>query len=593
VRNVLLALAGLFAATAAAQTAAPPLDLENLYLDPAGLGALTVGSGETLKSTKFRVGAALGYTYGQLQFDTAKAEGQIILRDRVNLQVYGAVGITDWLEVGATIPVIIHQWFAQQPFDTSEAGLGTPWLHLKFGLLDAKRPIFLSLGISAGLPLGTPQNALVTQGFQVVPRLNLGHKFGAFTLSGELSALIKTRGQDANTDLSQFGGSYWDQVGNNLFAALAATTNGEVARGELSVRFIAPLQPGWVGVEGLLGLRVNIKMAELFIALGPGFGGHPNTPSFRLYGGASFGNNRTLEPPAPVCVEGQPYDIATCPDLDRDGDGIKNALDRCPTEPEDKDGFQDTDGCPDPDNDGDGIADAQDKCPNVKGPKENQGCPDVDTDGDGIVDRLDKCPDQPEDLDGFQDDDGCPDPDNDGDGVVDVADMCPNEPGIPEEKGCPAKDDDGDGVPNHLDNCPTVKGPPENQGCPVKEKQLVVITQQQLKILEMVQFQTGKATILPVSNKLLTNVANVINAQKRIKLVEVAGHTDNVGDPVKNQKLSQDRATAVKAFLLKKGVLEGRLRAVGYGQDKPLESNTSSKGREANRRVEFNIVEQD
>jgi outer membrane protein OmpA-like peptidoglycan-associated protein len=88
-------------------------------------------------------------------------------------------------------------------------------------------------------------------------------------------------------------------------------------------------------------------------------------------------------------------------------------------------------------------------------------------------------------------------------------------------------------------------------------------------------------------------VANVINAQKRIKLVEVAGHTDNVGDPVKNQKLSQDRATAVKAFLLKKGVLDGRLRAVGYGQDKPLESNTSSKGREANRRVEFNIVEQD
>ena len=69
---------------------------------------------------------------------------------------------------------------------------------------------------------------------------------------------------------------------------------------------------------------------------------------------------------------------------DSDGDGIPDDEDKCPNEPEDKDGFQDDDGCPDPDNDGDGIPDAQDKCPN-----------------------------EPEDKDGFQDADGCPDPDND------------------------------------------------------------------------------------------------------------------------------------------------------------------------------------
>jgi OOP family OmpA-OmpF porin len=591
-RNACLALVSLVAAGAAAQAPAPPLDLENLYLDPAGLGSLTVGSGETLKSGKFRVGAALGYTYGQLQFDTSNTEGQIILRDRVNAQVYGAVGITNWLEVGATIPFIIHQWFARPVFAASEAGLGTPWIHVKFGLLDDRRPVFLSFGISAGLPLGT-SGALSNQGFEVVPRINLGKRFSSFTLSAELSALIRTHGQDATTDLSPYGGSYWDVVGNNIIGALAATTNGETARGELSVRLVAPLQQGWVGVEGLLGLRVNIKLAELFIALGPGFGGHPNTPGFRLYGGASFGNNRNVEPAKPACVEGQPYDLAACPDLDRDSDGIKNSADKCPLEPEDKDGYEDSDGCPDPDNDKDGIVDAKDKCPNVKGVAENEGCPDEDTDGDGIVDRLDKCPDKPEDLDGFQDDDGCPDPDNDSDGIADVVDQCPNEAGIPEERGCPAKDNDGDGVPNHLDNCPEEKGPAENQGCPVKEKQLVIITKEQLKILEMVQFQTGKSTILPVSNKLLTQVAKVINAQHRMRLIEVQGHTDNVGDPARNMKLSQDRANAVKAFLVKKGVFEGRLRAVGYGQDKPLESNTSAKGREQNRRVEFDIIEQD
>lgn len=59
-----------------------------------------------------------------------------------------------------------------------------------------------------------------------------------------------------------------------------------------------------------------------------------------------------------------------------------------------------------------------------------------DRDGDGIVDDLDKCPDDPEDRDGFQDDDGCPDPDNDGDGILDKNDQCPNDPGPP-PSGCP------------------------------------------------------------------------------------------------------------------------------------------------------------
>jgi outer membrane protein OmpA-like peptidoglycan-associated protein len=64
-----------------------------------------------------------------------------------------------------------------------------------------------------------------------------------------------------------------------------------------------------------------------------------------------------------------------------------------------------------------------------------------DRDGDGIPDELDKCPDEPEDKDGFEDEDGCPDPDNDKDGIPDKADACPNEPetvnGFEDEDGCP------------------------------------------------------------------------------------------------------------------------------------------------------------
>ena len=63
----------------------------------------------------------------------------------------------------------------------------------------------------------------------------------------------------------------------------------------------------------------------------------------------------------------------------------------------------------------------------------------LDTDGDGIPDDVDKCPNEPEDKDGFEDEDGCPDLDNDKDGIPDTSDLCPNEPGPPEERGCPKK----------------------------------------------------------------------------------------------------------------------------------------------------------
>src|SRR6201999_2232569 len=77
-----------------------------------------------------------------------------------------------------------------------------------------------------------------------------------------------------------------------------------------------------------------------------------------------------------------------------------------------------------------------------------------DRDGDGIRDDVDKCPDAPEDFDGFQDEDGCPDPDNDGDGIPDVDDNCPDIPGDAEHEGCPAgatNDRDVDGIPDDLD----------------------------------------------------------------------------------------------------------------------------------------------
>jgi len=164
---------------------------------------------------------------------------------------------------------------------------------------------------------------------------------------------------------------------------------------------------------------------------------------------------------------------------DRDDDGIDDAADQCPTDKEDRDGNEDSDGCPDPDNDLDTVPDAVDKCPNEAEDQDNfedrDGCPDPDNDKDGIPDVSDQCPNEPETKNGFKDDDGCPDEaDKDGDGVPDARDKCPDEAedtdGFEDTDGCPDLDNDNDGIPDAQDEC---IDEPENRnkfededGCP-------------------------------------------------------------------------------------------------------------------------------
>jgi OmpA-OmpF porin, OOP family len=251
---------------------------------------------------------------------------------------------------------------------------------------------------------------------------------------------------------------------------------------------------------------------------------------------------------------------------DKDGDGIKDNVDECPNDPEDKDGFQDEDGCPDPDNDADGIPDAVDKCPNdpedKDGFQDDDGCPDPDNDGDGIVDKIDQCPDEAEDKDGFEDDDGCPDCDNDKDGV----------PECPEAK----------------DKCPDQAAPGTPDGCPQKY-QLIVVTENKIELKQTVYFDTNKTTIKKVSFALLDEVALAMADNPTIK-VRIEGHTDSQGADAFNMKLSQGRAESVRTYLVKKGVGPDRMVAQGYGETVPIADNRTAAGRAQNRRVEFVIT---
>jgi outer membrane protein OmpA-like peptidoglycan-associated protein len=338
------------------------------------------------------------------------------------------------------------------------------------------------------------------------------------------------------------------------------------------------------GARFWLSSAVALRVEGRFLR-GPSY---PHDGSYTLnasYGefsvGVSFNPGKKSEGAPPPPVE----------DPDPDKDGIIGAADACPNEA----GAASPDGCPIRDQDGDGLVDKDDKCVDqaetVNKWEDTDGCPDTipDSDSDGLDDLADKCKDQAEDKDAFQDDDGCPDPDNDNDGVLDAKDKCPGTQGPIENNGCPDTDGDGDGIVDRLDNCPEEKGTEKNRGC--KTKQLVVITKNQLQILDQVKFVTNSAKLSPASNKLLDNIARVLLAHPEIWKVKVEGHTDDRGNDDKNMTLSQNRANSVVAYLVKKGVAPERLEAIGHGETKPIEDNTTKKGRAQNRRVEFNIVQ--
>lgn len=122
---------------------------------------------------------------------------------------------------------------------------------------------------------------------------------------------------------------------------------------------------------------------------------------------------------------------------------------------------------------------------------------------------------------------------------------------------------------------------------------LVALQKKEIVIRQQIQFGVDSAVILPASTGLLTEIADVLLKNPRIRRVEVQGHTDGTGTPGHNQKLSEDRASAVVAWLTAHGVAAERLTAKGYGDSKPLVPNVTELNKQRNRRVQFIITEQD
>jgi len=239
----------------------------------------------------------------------------------------------------------------------------------------------------------------------------------------------------------------------------------------------------------------------------------------------------------------------------------------------------------DNDDDNDGVKNSIDDCPNVVGVASNNGCPEEisDRDGDGVVDGVDDCPDAY--GDGIN---GCPktvvEVDSDGDSVLDSVDNCPKIKGLPTNNGCPLPDSDNDGIVDSADKCPKVPGLESNNGCPYEEIGIGKTDAVTNDMMKMILFDTGSYNFKKSSYPTLIKITEIIKQHPEAKF-RIEGHADTVGSDAFNKRLSQNRANAVRNYLIKRGIPSENLVAEGFGETQPTASNLTKEGRRLNRRV--------
>lgn len=185
--------------------------------------------------------------------------------------------------------------------------------------------------------------------------------------------------------------------------------------------------------------------------------------------------------------------------------------------------------------------------------------------------------------------------DRDGDRILDRDDFCPDVFGVP-PRGCPTvclDDNDGDGLANPEDQCPeepeSRNGFEDKDGCP---DEVPPELSKLAGIMEGIHFDTDKDVIKRDSEPILDNAVEVMKKYPQLR-VRITGHTDSKGGYRHNIDLSRRRAEAVRAYLIEKGIEEDRMETRGAGPDEPIDTNDTAEGRAKNRRIEFQIMEEE
>ena len=590
-----------------------PIQLFRPAMDSKGL--FTMEASGVLGHLEPSFGLVLSYAHRPLDLEGSLQQrpSTLTVDHLVTGNLHATLGLWGLLEVGLALP--LSAWTGTDtpaPDDgrddgISAQGVGDLLLRLKLRLLDNSRHVVgLALAADVTLPSGDSEAFLGSGVVGLDPQVIVDMEFVDGRLRLLLNAGVRLRlGQtEPWIDSRPCPGSGGGPCGTgqalatgHLLSYSAGAAFAVVPRRLDLVLELAgqtALEAPFADADQLSSaheLRAGIKLQlgrSSFLTLGLGRG---------LRGG---GTNFSYGSPDVRAFAGFVFEPVVA---DRDGDGLKDDVDRCPTRPEDFDDFEDSDGCPDPDNDRDGILDVDDRCPNEPedkdGVEDADGCPEpdvTDRDGDGIRDFADRCPDQPEDFDQFEDADGCPDPDNDGDKILDVDDLCPNLPEdldrFEDADGCPDPDNDQDRILDKDDGCPnepeTYNRYKDADGCP--DKAPARFGKGTIIPLGRIHFETDRAVILPVSHATLDGVVWALGAHPQVLLLEIQGHADERGSAAHNLRLTTRRAVAVQRYLVGKGVDPSRLRARGYGEQVPLDPGHDEAAWSRNRRVEFVIV---
>ncbi len=429
-----------------------------------------------------------------------------------------AVSFLDRVQLNASLPVTFLETgtpeLVSQVAPLRTIGIGDPRVGLLVRI--AGQPeldgISLHLGATVWIPIGGADSHQGDTGLRVMPRAVLAGAFGVGRWALEGAFLYRPYASFGPPSLGMTAASE-ARLGFALGASLLndRLTLGPEARFSVQVVGENAFAVNGMSLELLGGLQYLIADRILLgVAGGAGVFGAAGTPDARGLVRLAWAP-RSAEPIRPrevVVVVADPY----ADDLDRDG--VPTAIDRCPYEPELRNGIRDEDGCPEfqmpagsalaailapraqvPSAEARGAdrppaAEQATQTPAdagvfAKPPATNPdaGAVDVavaffttDSDGDGVADEADRCPITPEDPDGFEDDDGCPELDNDDDGLADITDRCPTSAesanGVSDEDGCPdvAPDADADGIADVADRCPwereTYDGVRDDDGCP-------------------------------------------------------------------------------------------------------------------------------
>ena len=422
---------------------------------------------------QWRASALMSFASDPLVLDTSP-NSNVSIQDRATFVLGAVYAFGDRFEGGASLPLYLQSgqnlnsplMFGEPA--ASGGARGDFALHAKARVWEHVGPngdlVTTGASVTLALPTATDQEFAGTSKPSVralgLATFNRGRLFA----TANAGAVIRARSQWH--DIDQGSGFVWGVgAGARLLDDLSidAEIFGELdpsglhdapAAGEAMgpATTLAPIE-ALVGAHYQLERRFNVA-----IAFGRGVTSELGAPAWRGVFALTFA-------PAAATSVGVKHVAA-----DSDHDGVPDDVDRCPDQPEDRDGFQDEDGCPDPDNDNDGIPDVNDKCPN-----------------------------EPEDKDGFEDENGCPDPDNDRDGILDTFDHCPNEPetinGVEDEDGCPDV------------------GPPG----------LVTVERDHLEVGEPIQF-TASGKIAPASFNVLGQLGATLRAHTELLQLRVVAH---------------------------------------------------------------------